>query len=393
MPDFNAYFQWCVDICEDPNVRYNQSYRNAGKDPDGYTCYDCSSFVYYGLIAGGWSLPVSYGESNRAFTTHNMIGVILSLDGWVEVSASGNIEPGDIGWNNSHTEVAYSAGTNGVAVWMGAHGRNGVAGANQVSIGSKNGNRNGTRSFDRVFRYEGNVIENGRSQYVIAAIAGNMDAESTLSPGTWESLIVRGWDSAYSNNSGGYGLAQWTNVRTNRGRLWRLYQWMTSSGYSMDSGEGQVAYIPEENYWTPRAGYPFQTLTEFLESDSTDIDMLTGAWNVCWEGIPLNTDRYALSRYYFNVITNRMDDATITSWVARNAFLSQAERDNNAVMLYRAMRGRLSSGGNIDYDPGYNAGDEANDPDTPNWFDLFTMALGAGGTNSQRKLRIKKGRW
>lgn len=388
MASLTDAFNWAVDICNNPNIRYNQSYRNGGKDPDGYTCYDCSSFINYALLAGGWSTP-GYAPNANAFTTYTMIPVLESL-GFKEVSASGEIRPGDIGWNNAHTEMAYSSGTNGKAVFMGAHGRNGVAGVNQVSIGSSSGDKNYKRSFDKIFRYDEGPVELGRSLYVISAIAGNMDAESTLSPGTWESLTVRNWDSQYSNNTGGYGLGQWTNVGTSRGRLWGLYSWLSESGYSTDSGEGQCAYVVEENYWTPRSGYPFQTLTEFLESTSTDIDMLTGAWNVCWEGIPLNTSRYALSRHYYDVISSRMNDTSITNWVARNAFLSQPERDNNAVMLWRSMRGKVQDGGVGGSDPGYNTGDLENNPEIPNWFNMFAMALGGSSTHAPKKLRIRR---
>ena len=47
------------------------------------------------------------------------------------------------------------------------------------------------------------LINKGWTRNAIAGILGNMQRESTLNPGLWESLI-------YGNMSGGYGLVQWT---------------------------------------------------------------------------------------------------------------------------------------------------------------------------------------
>ena len=47
------------------------------------------------------------------------------------------------------------------------------------------------------------LFARGWTQNAIAGILGNMQRESTMNPGLWESLI-------YGNMSSGYGLVQWT---------------------------------------------------------------------------------------------------------------------------------------------------------------------------------------
>lgn len=390
LPNLTDAFNWAVDTCNDPMVRYNQDYRNAQKDPQGYTCYDCASFVNYFLLAGGWETP-RHAPNNNPCWTGNQVELMLSL-GFVEVNASGDILPGDIGWNSQHTEIAYSSGSKGVAVWMGAHGRDGgaIPSEHQVSIGSTSGDKNWTRSFARVFRYEGAPVTKGPSLYVVSAIAGNMIAESGINPGIYESLRVVPWDATYNSNTGGYGLGQWTNVGNSRGRLWNLYSFLSSSGYEVDSGEGQVAYIPVENYWTPRDGYPWNTLDEFLNSDSTDLNLLTGAWNRCWEGIPLSIIRYQYAQRCYDYISANMNNSSITNWIRGNRYLSEAEQNNNAVMLYRALGGIVGEGSGVPDSSGENPGDIQANPELPNWFDMFAMTL--GGNKSTQKLHVKRRR-
>ena len=148
MPSLTDFYNWCVETCNAPNVGYSQDYRGA-QTVNGITYYDCSSFVYYALKAGGWkNLPL------YPFTTYTMIPVLLQ-GGWYEVPANGTILAGDIGWNIEHTEVAYSNGEDGIAVFMGAHSDSYPL-SEQVSIGV-GGNPDVPRKFDRIFRYNSNT--------------------------------------------------------------------------------------------------------------------------------------------------------------------------------------------------------------------------------------------
>lgn len=228
MPSINGAYTWAVNCCNLPKVGYSQAYRNQ-QTINGITYYDCSSFINYALLAGGWSTP-GYAPNSNAFTTYDMEGVLQQL-GFTRVTDS-TIKPGDIGVSDTHTEMCYKGGT-GKAVFMGAHGRNGIALVNQVSIGSSSGDPNYERTFPRIWRYgngaSGEVgytwIIGGESEYfedygdkqknnasciysffyfkgwtlqAIAGFCGNVMQESKFNP----ALIEVGGT--------GHGLVQWT---------------------------------------------------------------------------------------------------------------------------------------------------------------------------------------
>lgn len=148
MPSINGAYTWAVNCCNLPKVGYSQAYRNQ-QTVSGITYYDCSSFINYALLAGGWGTP-GYAPNSNAFTTYDMERVLQQL-GFTRVTDS-IIKPGDIGVSDTHTEMCYKGGT-GKAVFMGAHGRNGIALVNQVSIGSSSGDPNYERTFPRIWRY------------------------------------------------------------------------------------------------------------------------------------------------------------------------------------------------------------------------------------------------
>lgn len=178
------------------------------------------------------------------------------------------------------------------------------------------------------------------SVYVISAIAGNFWQESGINPGIWEGLNVVSW----TTQMHGFGLGQWTNVGTSQGRLYKLHEYLSTHNYSDDSGEGQVKFLIEEDYWTSQAeASSYSSLTDFLNSDSKDLTHLTHAYNIGWEGIHDGTwdDRVTYAKNCFDYIQEHYDDDQITEWIAGNRFLSIQERLNNAVMLYRMLSGDL----------------------------------------------------
>lgn len=228
MPSINGAYTWAVNCCNLPKVGYSQAHRNQ-QTVNGITYYDCSSFINYALLAGGWSTP-GYAPGSNAFTTYDMEGV-LQQSGFTRVTDS-IIKPGDIGVSDTHTEMCYKGGT-GKAVFMGAHGRNGIALVNQVSIGSSGGNPDYERTFPRIWRYGDGAsgeagytwITGGESEYfedygdkqknnaaciysffyfkgwtlqAIAGLCGNVMQESKFNP----ALIEVGGT--------GHGLVQWT---------------------------------------------------------------------------------------------------------------------------------------------------------------------------------------
>lgn len=338
MPDINRAYSWAIATCNSANVGYSQSYRNQ-QTIGGVTYYDCSSFINYALLAGGFETP-SYAPHNNAFTTYTEASELLRL-GFTEVDASGEYLPGDIGLSSGHTEMCYEGGF-GSGIFMGAHTDNAPL-ADQVSIAYYN------VSFPRLFRYgDGGASGYGCSIFVVSAICGNMWQESGINPGIWESLIEGTWTDLLR----GYGLGQWTNTGGDtHGRLYQLHEWLSSNGYDDDDGNGQLQYIIVENVWYQQGeAAEFSSLTDFLQTDITDIELLTHAWNIGWEGIHDASwnARVDYARRCANYILDHANDTNISRWITGNRYLSDEERLHNAVLIYRY----LSAGGGGGGTPG-----------------------------------------
>lgn len=156
MPLMQDAYNWAIEVCNAPNVGYSQHYRNE-QTVNGITYYDCSSFINYALLAGGWETP-GYAPGSNAFTTKTMANVLLGL-GFREVSSKATYLPGDIGLSSSHTEMCYQGGF-GKGVFMGAHTSKATL-ANQVCIGSSSGDASYQRSFPRLFRWRDKVDPDG----------------------------------------------------------------------------------------------------------------------------------------------------------------------------------------------------------------------------------------
>lgn len=179
------------------------------------------------------------------------------------------------------------------------------------------------------------------SAYVIAAICGNFAHESYLNPGVWENLVVCDWDHYPYDGNGGYGLGQWTNTTGPDGRLYQLYLWMTSHGYAMDDGNGQLAYILDENTWYQNTGQ-YASLTDFLNSTSTDLYDLTREWLLNWEGIGTTSlpERYSWAQTFITYIQQHQnDDPADYQWITGNFPLDTSERCHNAMVVYFYFQG------------------------------------------------------
>jgi len=96
----------------------------------------------------------------------------------------------------------------------------------------------------------------GWTDNAIAGILGNMQAESSLNPGRWQSENV-------GNYSGGYGLVQWTPA-TN------YTDWCNSKGYAdpseMDNNLNRIIYELEHGLqWIATVDYPL-SFADFTKS-------------------------------------------------------------------------------------------------------------------------------
>lgn len=324
MPNINSAYTWAVTCCSLPNVGYSQAYRNQ-QTVNGITYYDCSSFINYALLAGGWATP-GYAPSSNSFTTYTMEGVLQGL-GFTQVDPTGLILPGDIGVSDTHTEMCYKQGT-GSAVFMGAHTNNAPL-ANQVSIGSSGGNVDYQRTFPRLWRYgegaSGEVgytwIVGSDSEYfddygdkqknnaacifsyfyfkgwtlnAIAGLCGNIMEESRFNPALLEQHV------SYPREALGTGLVQWTPVKRDGSELNPLHLVFNALGYSWDDysngtyqcdainaefeqSTGIHDYGIEPQWYTSLAPAQYRmSWSDYIKSKQ-DPGYLASVWEACYE--------------------------------------------------------------------------------------------------------------
>lgn len=97
----------------------------------------------------------------------------------------------------------------------------------------------------------------GWTRNAIAGILGNMQTESNINPGLWQSLKEH-------NYSGGFGLVQWTPATKYTG-------WATANGYSVTNPAGQLKWIDELS----------ETKGQWIK---------TSAYNMSWSGFKKSTE-------------------------------------------------------------------------------------------------------
>lgn len=317
MPNINLWYNYVVQACNDPNVRYSQDYRNKRKI-NGITYYDCSSLMYYGAVAGGF--PVD--PNAWPITTEGERQWLLNL-GFVEVPLSGQWMPGDVLWKYKHTEMVYEGGM-GEGRTMGAHSDQ-LSAANQVSIYSWDEmhakNNYLIRRWTHMYRYLGStpldwikgnrylnqsemgnnativysvLTSYGWSYNAICALLGNMQVESTINPGVWQHLDA--------NPLLGWGLVQWTPST-------KYTDWADANGYAHDDGYKQLEWLENETVptgqWSEKDAYDNMTFAEFRIS-TLPVDYLTRAFCDCFEkaGSPNYTERINNANYWYEYLQN-----------------------------------------------------------------------------------------
>lgn len=311
---------WAVAIADDDSHGYDQSGRWG---PD----YDCSSLVIQAWQNAG--VPV---KTNGASTTRDMVSVFLKtgfadVTKQVSISSGKGLKKGDVLWREGHTEMMCSA-THRVGAHAsetgGIHGVNGDQTGNEISVKKYSG------SWTRVLRYPGGSDEDtepaitkddiinsnsylsvsemynnalyiaaffmraGWTIEAIAAILGNMQTESNMNPGIWESL-----DSG--NTSRGFGLVQWTPAT-------KLIEWANDNGLDYKDIDTQLQRIIWElengvQYY-PTDNYP-ETFKEFSVSEKTP-EYLAGAFLYNYERpkSPNAEQRGTQARYWYNILSS-----------------------------------------------------------------------------------------
>lgn len=320
-------YQFMIDKCEQGNCGYSQTYRE-GQIVNGIEYYDCSSIESAALTYAG------FFNENPWFTTRSMESYLLSL-GFTKSDASIPWKAGDILWRSGHTEMVYQPTENG-GYTMGAHSASYPL-EKQVSINDTPTDRS---AWVYLYRWrDGGALP--VSLYVVSALCGNFWQESTINPGLWEGQSA----GSFTDLLKGFGLGQWTNTGGNtQGRLYQLHAWLQENNFPDDSGQGQLAYLVHENTWySTGVAAQYNSLSEFLASDSTDIDLLVEQYMVGWEGISDGTlsIRQEAAHNCYNFILDHANDEAIENWIVGNRYLSADERYNNAVMVYRYFNGGI----------------------------------------------------
>ncbi len=146
---------------------------------------------------------------------------------------------------------------------------------------------------------QGNALEvynyfstRGWTMNAIAGMLGNMESESTINPGIWQSLD-------YGNYSMGYGLVQWTPA-TN------YTNWATANGYDITDPEGQMIWIDTRTaptgQWIATSAYNL-SFESFKKSTQTP-EWLASAFLKNFEraGVEVESERRSQARKWYNYL-------------------------------------------------------------------------------------------
>lgn len=312
MASIQTAYEWAIEKCNAPNIGYSQANRME-KTVNSITYYDCSSFIWFALKAGGFDVVKANGGSTWAFTTRTMANA-LRLLGFTKMGTAQPWKPGDILLRTGHTEMAFDSNHT-----MGAHSST-VPLEQQVSI---NSNPSSASSWLELWRYGGGaetkwikgnrylstgemqnnaqiifntLLLKGWTKNAIAGMLGNMQKESTINPGIWQNLNP--------NPSLGWGLVQWT-PSTN------FTDWAAANDYANDDGDAQLIWIDtvtaSVGQWIPTTQYPetfgkFKVSTQTpeyladcflknferpIEIDQPDRQRYARYWFDWWEGSPV----------------------------------------------------------------------------------------------------------
>lgn len=311
--------EWAVQIANDPSHGYDQRKRWG---PD----YDCSSFVITAYDKAGVDIQAKGGTR-----TANMCPAMLRC-GFVEITnivkfkSGEGLQKGDIVWRQGHVEMMSSS-----THLVGAH--TSESGKYAKYEGDQTGHEIDVmpyknKEWTRAFRYPGGssetipiidkgdvisanrylslsemlnnaiyiasrLMSDGWTLEAICGMLGNMQAESTINPGIWQSLNE-------GNMSGGYGLVQWTPAS-------KYLEWAAARGYEAGDIDGQIERIKYEvaegiQYY-PTSTYP-ETFVEFTQS-TKDVGYLACAFLHNYErpAEPNDEGRIANAEYWYKTLS------------------------------------------------------------------------------------------
>lgn len=264
---------WALSIAQDDSHGYDQGDRWG---PD----YDCSSLVIQAYQEAG--VPV---KTNGASYTGNMVEAFLAsgftdVTSTVTLSSGSGLIKGDVVWKSGHVEMVSRVGyLVGASINENGETTGGTTGDqtgkeirertyynypwtrvlryNEAPVEYITGNRYLTQAeMENNARYIWDYLSgNGWSINAVAGMLGNMQTESTINPGIWQSLKE-------GNTSGGFGLVQWTPAT-------KLIGWATTMRLDYQDMDTQLERLEYElanglQYY-PTNNYP-ETFAEFKTS-------------------------------------------------------------------------------------------------------------------------------
>ena len=155
---------------------------------------------------------------------------------------------------------------------------------------------------------QGNALEvyiffsaRGWSLNAIAGILGNMESESTINPGIWQSLNS-------GNYSGGFGLVQWTPA-TN------YTNWATVNGYDISDPDGQLLWIDTRTVptgqWIATSDYNISFAT--FKTSTQSPEYLASAFLKNFEraGVEVENERRTQARKWYGYLEQYAGGAQI----------------------------------------------------------------------------------
>ena len=341
---------WAVMIANDDTHGYDQGGRWG---PD----YDCSSLVISAYEYAGVPLKSVYGATR----TRNMVPQMLEA-GFADVTASVNLKTGaglrkgDIVWREGHVEMVIAPGQLVGAHYSenkGKYGEDGDQTGFEISCTAYS-NKNWTRAFrypggsdegipgvtidqtinsneylslsemyNNALYIAGFFLRNGWTLEACAGILGNMQTESNMNPGLWESRDE-------GNTSKGFGLVQWTPAT-------KLIEWAQNQDLNYKHMDTQLQRILWElengvQYYTTPA-YP-ETFREFSTSTKTP-EYLAGAFLYNYERPkePNAQKRGEQARYWYNILS-----AIDPDWLMGLA--APKRKGMSLILLWAACKGR-----------------------------------------------------
>lgn len=135
----------------------------------------------------------------------------------------------------------------------------------------------------------------------ISGMLGNMERESNINPGLWQSLN-------YGNYNGGYGLVQWTPA-TN------YTDWAATHGYSITDPQGQMIWIDtmtaQSGQWIATSSYNL-SFVEFKRSTQSP-EWLASAFLKNFEraGVEAESERRSDARKWYQYLSQQGNSTVI----------------------------------------------------------------------------------